>query len=226
MPDVTPSRVRVWDLPTRVFHWALAVSFLGLIVSGKIAAGAMPWHARFGYLVASLLLFRSIWGFVGGRWSRFGSFVHSPRSILRHVRGHGDPKHAVGHNPLGAMSVWALLLFLMAQVATGLFSDDRLEFSGPLSAFVSESTVKLVTSYHRYVGQRVLIGLVALHLGAIAYYRLRRKQDLIGPMLRGDKQLAFSAPASRDDLVSRLAAAALFAACAGAVAWLVSLGPS
>ena len=99
------NRVRVWDLPTRVFHWSLVFFFAGLVLTGEVGGQAMVWHFRFGYSVLSLLLFRLIWGFVGGRWSRFSAFIAGPATILRYARGEGTAQQSVGHNPLGALSV-------------------------------------------------------------------------------------------------------------------------
>lgn len=217
-------KVRVWDLPTRVFHWSLVLGALGLLVTGKIGGEAMVWHARLGYGVGSLLLFRLAWGFVGGHWSRFANFTHPPRAILDHLRGRADARLATGHSPLGALSVYALLAFLLAQVATGLFSDDTADFAGPLNILVSNRAARLLTSYHKDIGQVVLIALALLHVGAIAYYRWRKGQHLVGPMVHGDKALPFAAPASRDDLRSRLLALVVLVFCSGLVAGLVSLG--
>lgn len=224
MPGDTLQTVRVWDLPTRLFHWSLAVGVIALLVTGKIGGAAMLWHSRVGYAVISLLLTRIAWGFVGGYWSRFPAFSYPPRSVIDYLRRPPDPKLAVGHTPIGAVSVYAMLAFLVAQAGTGLFSDDRADFSGPLSIFVSNQTVRLLTAYHKNVGEVVLIALVLLHIGAVAYYHLRKGQDLIGPMWHGDKALGFSAPSSRDDAWSRLLSGVLLGLCSAAVAWLVKLG--
>jgi cytochrome b len=216
--------VRVWDLPTRVFHWLLVLCVLGLFVTGKIGGEAMPWHARFGYAAGALLLFRWIWAFVGGRWSRFTSFIPTPSSVLRHLRRTDEPA-AIGHNPLGAISVLAMLVFLLAQVSTGLFSVTLEDFAGPLNPLISESTGKAITRYHRSIGQAVILGLVALHLCAIAYYRIARRLDLIGPMIHGDKQMIPDVPASRDDARTRWLALALFVVCSAFMGWISSLGP-
>lgn len=216
--------VRVWDLPTRLFHWALALCALGLLVTGKIGGEAMAWHARLGYAVATLLLFRAAWGVAGGHWSRFATFTYSPRAVLDHLRGRAAAESAIGHSPLGSASVYALLAFLAAQVATGLFSADMEEFAGPLNILVSNDTARWFTAYHKSIGEPVLIALVLLHLAAIAYYRLRRGLDLIGPMVHGNKTLAQPAPASRDDWRSRMLAVVLLVVAAGAIAGLVSLG--
>ena len=218
--------VRVWDLPTRLFHWTLALCVVGSVVTAKIGGNALIWHMRLGFVVFSLLAFRLLWGFVGGRWSRFASFIYSPATLWRYLRGQGrsDEHLDVGHSPLGAGSVFALLLFLAVQVASGLFADDEIATTGPFNKFVSTATGLALTSYHKTVGQWVLIGLVVLHVLAIVLQRVRRRRDLIGPMLGGDKMLPSNVPASADGLATRALAALLLAACAGGVAWLVALG--
>ncbi|KQM70297.1 cytochrome b/b6 domain-containing protein [Xylophilus sp. Leaf220] len=211
--------IRVWDLPTRLFHWALAAAVVGLVVTGRTGGNAMVWHFRFGYAVLALLLFRLVWGFVGGRWSRFASFVPSPAAVGRYLRGRGGD--GAGHSPLGALSVVAMLAVLVVQVGTGLVSDDEIAFAGPLSRYVSGSIVGQATGYHKNWGQWLVIGLVALHVAAIVFYVLVRRQTLVRPMLHGDRTLPAALPASRDDLRSRLAALAVMVACGAAVAWMV-----
>ena len=128
-------KVRVWDLPTRGFHWALVACVIGLAITGTVGGNAMVWHFRFGYTVLALLLFRIVWGLVGGRWSRFGAFIYAPQSVINYLKGRGKPEHGVGHSPIGAGSVFAMLGFLVAQVGTGLLSDDEIAFAGPLQAW-------------------------------------------------------------------------------------------
>ena len=216
--------VRVWDLPTRLFHWTLAVCVVGLVVTANMGGNWMNWHLRLGYAVLTLLLFRVVWGFVGGHWSRFGSFLFPPATLWRYLRGQGDTAHSVGHSPLGALSVFALLAVLLLQVGTGLVSDDEIAFSGPLSRFVSGDTVAAATGYHKNIGKFIVMGLVALHLAAILFYKLARKQSLVRPMLAGDKRLNAPATNARDSAGTRLLALGVFLVCAGAVRWLVSLG--
>lgn len=215
-------RVRVWDLPTRVFHWALVFCVISLVITGY--RGAMDWHSRLGSAVLALLLFRVIWGLVGGHWSRFASFIYSPGSVVGYLKGRAHPDHLVGHNPLGAGSVFAMLAVLLAQVATGLVGDDESAFTGPLNRFVSTSKGLAATWYHKRIGQWLIVALVVLHIAAILYYVLRKKDNLIGPMIGGDKTLSHEARPSRDDAKSRLAALVVFALCAGFVTWLVGLG--
>ncbi|MBC5783020.1 cytochrome b/b6 domain-containing protein [Ramlibacter sp. USB13] len=219
-----PHRVRVWDLPTRLFHWALVACVVLLVITGYVGGDAMQWHARFGYAVLTLLLFRLVWGFIGGRWSRFRSFLYAPSSVLAYVGGRAHPDHLVGHNPLGAGSVFAMLLVLLAQVGTGLFADDEIAFTGPLNRFVQGSTGLAATWYHKSVGQWLIVGLVVLHVAAIVYYLKKKRENLVRPMVVGDKDLAAPAEPSRDDTASRVVALVVLAVCAGVVAWIASLG--
>jgi cytochrome b len=221
-----PNKVRVWDLPTRVFHWLLTACVLASVITGFVGGGLIDWHARLGYAALALLLFRIVWGFVGGYWSRFASFLYAPRSVVAYLRGQAHPDHLVGHNPLGAGSVFALLLLLLAQVATGLVSSDEISFYGPLNAFVSDAQASLATWYHKRVGKWIVIALVLLHIGAVMYYLRRKKQDLIRPMVVGDKQVAHATRSSRDDAVTRIAALVLFGLSVGVVTWLVGLRPA
>lgn len=216
--------VRIWDLPTRLFHWALVLCVVGLVITANVGGNAMNWHFRLGYSVLTLLLFRLVWGFVGGHWSRFSSFIYGPSALFAHLRGEGRPEHIAGHSPTGALSVFALLCVLLAQVGSGLFSDDDIAFSGPLAGLVSGTAVSLATGYHKEIGKLMLIGLVVLHLGAIAYYKKVKKSDLIRPMVHGDKQFEAPVPPSHDSARSRLLALVILGMCALAVNRLVALG--
>ena len=216
--------VRVWDLPTRIFHWALVGCVLALVVTGKIGGNAIVWHARFGYAVLALLLFRLVWGLVGGRWSRFAAFLYSPASLWRYLRGQAPAAHEMGHTPLGALSVWAMLLVLLAQVGTGLMSDDEISFTGSLVAHVPGDWVSAATRYHKGWGELLVLGLVALHLLAIAFYALVRRQTLVRPMLTGDQSVGDDVPASRDGWAQRALALALAGGCAALAFWVRGLG--
>jgi cytochrome b len=216
--------IRVWDLPTRLFHWLLAACVIGLIVTGSVGGNWMNWHLRLGYAVLTLLLFRLVWGFIGGHWSRFASFVYAPSSLLAHLKGRGRPEHQAGHSPLGALSVFALLALLAAQVGSGLMSDDEIAFFGPLVRFVSGDTVALATGYHKNIGKFIVFALVGLHLLAIAYYKWVKKQGLVRPMVVGDKQVPTPMPSARDTAATRLLALAVLGLCGAGVAWLVRLG--
>ena len=216
--------VRVWDAPTRLFHWALVACFLALVISGQVGGGAMVWHFRFGYGVLTLILFRLVWGFHGGHWSRFATFLYRPHQIYRYLLGHSEPEQQVGHNPLGALSVFAMLAFLAFQVASGLMSDDEIAASGPLTRFVSTYWVESATFYHKEIGKLTLLLLAVLHLSAIAFYFFRKHENLIKPMVLGDKSLSFAAQSASDTSADRRKAGLIFLACgavvASAVMWL------
>ena len=217
--------VRVWDLPTRAFHWLLAACVVGLLITGNVGGDALVWHMRLGLTVGALLGFRLVWGLVGGRWSRFASFVRGPGTVLRYLRGdhRPDDHFHVGHNPLGAGSVLALLSLLAVQVGTGLVADDEIATTGPLNKFVDTATGLAATSWHKAYGQWILITLVVLHIAAIVFYRVKKNQNLVGPMLSGDKALPPDVPASTDSPATRVLALALAAAWAALAVWVARL---
>lgn len=218
------SPVRVWDLPTRLFHWALVACVMGLVVTANIGGNAMNWHFRFGYSVLTLLMFRLVWGMIGGRWSRFSRFIYAPSTLVRYLRGQGEPDHDVGHSPTGALSVFALLTVLLAQVGSGLFSDDEIAFAGPLTSKVSGDSVAWASQYHSEIGKIILIVLIALHLGAIVYYKRVKKTNLLRPMIDGDKQLIHPTQPSRDTWGTRGLALLVLIACGFVVYRFVAWG--
>jgi cytochrome b len=226
MPEPIAVPVRVWDLPTRVFHWTLALAVAGSVISAKIGGNAMVWHFRVGYLVLTLLAFRILWGLVGGRWSRFASFVYAPSTLWRYLRGQVAPPERldVGHSPTGALSVFALLAVLAAQLGTGLVADDEIAHQGPLNRYVGSDTVTSATAWHTTWGQWLVLGLVALHLAAIAWVLLKKNINLVRPMWLGDKPLPPGTPASADGLPQRTLALLLAALCAGLATWVARQG--
>jgi cytochrome b len=213
-------RARLWDGPTRLVHWSL-VALIGFAWwAGE--TDHMDWHRWAGYAVVGLLAFRIVWGFVGSDSARFASFVRGPGATLAYVRTVPSRSAAAtpGHNPLGALSVLAILVTLIAQVVTGLFSVDvdGIE-SGPLSDRVSFDLGRRFAHLH-HLSFWALEALVALHLAAILFYLLYKRTNLVRPMVTGrqsfgaDPNLTF-APAWRAAIVAMLAA--LFA-------WWVSTG--
>jgi cytochrome b len=218
------SKVRVWDLPTRVFHWTLLASVVALFVTANIGGNMMEWHMRTGYLVAALLIFRVLWGFIGGHWSRFSSFFPTPARLTAYLKEGSSP--GPGHNPLGALSVFAMLSVLFAQVASGLVSDDEIAFTGPLYQFVSNSVSSAATAYHTEIGKVLLIALVVLHVLAIAYYQRIKKKPLVQAMITGDQEVSLSlsspSPMSTLDTAGRrIFALLLFVVCLGLILFFV-----
>jgi len=195
-----PSRaVRIWDLPTRLFHWAFAALVLAAWISGQFGGSDWrEWHMRAGYGVMALLIFRVFWGFAGDRYAAFASFPLSIRAATRYLRS-GD--RAAGHSPLAAFSVYALLGAAALQVATGLMTADELVNEGPWVRLVSERTTSLMSSIHA-VNRWILLALVVLHLTAIAWYSVKG-ENLLRPMLDGD-QRGVVAVAADDGKVIRL----------------------
>ena len=210
--------VRVWDLPTRVFHGSLLACVSGAVISAQLGGNWMDWHVRFGAATAGLLAFRIVWGFVGPRYARFRSFVHAPRTVLADLFKRGGERHA-GHSPSGGASVLALLSALTALTLSGLLSSDSISTDGALVRYASESTVTAATSLHHKL-QWVIYALVGLHVLAVLAYLLLKKIDLIRPMLHGDKP-GLRAPHAADTLSVRVVGLGLmFSSVTGAV-WLL-----
>ena len=220
--QVVPA-LRIWDLPTRLFHWLLAISITGALVTINLGGAWMDWHVRFGIASFVLLLFRVMWGLIGPRYARFSQFLCSPAKTLAYLRCSKGSRQA-GHNPLGAWSVMAMLGLFLFQSSTGLFANDDVMTQGPLAQFVSNDTVALFTRLHR-LSEYVLYALIGLHLGAIAFYSFRG-EGLVKPMVTGDvpkHTLAAGTQSARDDWRVRLGACILTALLAVLAWWLINL---
>lgn len=219
--EPTMQRVKVWDLPTRLTHAALALLVLLQYGTAEWHWLSMDWHFRFGCVTLALVLFRVAWGFAGSQSSRFADFVRGPARVAAYLRATLAQREArtLGHNPLGGWSVLALLLSLALQAVTGLFSSDDVTLFGPLAGRVSDATVALMTSLHK-ANQNLLLALVALHVGAVFAHLWLKRDNLIAPMLHGWKRwptavvLRF-APGWRAPLLLAIAAALVW----GVVAW-------
>ena len=198
-------KIRIWDLPLRLFHWLLVMAVIGSFVSVKLGGNAMIWHGRFGYLVLALVIFRLVWGFVGTHHARFTQFIKSPKVILAYLK---SPTETPGHSPVGAISVVALIGLFLAQALAGLFASDDIAFDGPLAKFVASTWVELLTSFHR-LNEWVLLALVAVHIGAILYYKYAKRINLLSAMITGDKEWTETAPLVQDDSKVRLKAMAI-----------------
>lgn len=209
-----------WDLPVRIFHWLLALLVLAQVATAWIGGNAMQWHARGGYAILALVLFRLLWGFLGGTHARFADFVRGPRAVAAYAKSLRARTHVphAGHNPLGGWSVLAMLASLLLQACTGLFASDDVMTEGPLAKHVSSRAVEIATKVHD-VNAIVLVVLVCLHVAAVLYYLAVRKQNLVLPMLTGRKPEGH-APASGGN---PWLAAILLGGCAAAVWLAISL---
>ncbi len=217
------NKVLIWDLPIRLFHWSLAILVTVSIYTGLTGGfQEMEYHMLSGYCILALILFRVGWGLFGSFHARFSSFV-SLRKILpyaRHILQRDKP--SAGHNPLGALSIIAMLTVLLIQAGTGLFSDDDIMTEGPLTHLVSDDLGNQLTKVH-HLNAWLLYGLVGLHLAAITFYELYRRDRLLLPMITGRKTLAESGTETRPIGAYNLAKAVLLAAiCSGLVYYLVN----
>lgn len=217
-------RVAIWDVPLRLFHWALAALVVFSFVTGKIGGTLLEWHMRSGYAILALLLFRLAWGVVGSHTARFAAFVRGPRAVMSYLRASLAGRHhrAPGHNPLGGWSAVAMLAALLLQAASGLFVDDEISTQGPLSGKVSNALVAKMTAFHSY-NEWLVVGLVVLHLAAIAYYQWVAHVNLVGPMLHGN--LAVEEPIAAPAQSPAWLAVVLAAIAAAAVYALVVVYP-
>ena len=190
-------RIRVWDSPTRLFHWLLVAFVAACFLTGNIGGTSMTLHMRFGLVVIGLLIFRFAWGFVGGLHARFASFSRGPRAVRRYAADllRGNAPGYLGHNPLGGWSILAMLLALTVQATTGLFASDDILTDGPLHHLVSDATAYLLTRIHR-LNRFVVIALVVIHILAVFYYLWGKGENLLKPMITGVKDWPCDAEAT------------------------------
>lgn len=212
-------RLRIWDAPIRLFHWALVLLIGALWWTGENRM--LDWHRLAGYTILALLLFRLVWGFIGSTTARFASFVRGPRVVSAYLRSTMFRRgvHAVpGHNPVGGWSVVAMLLLLTAQVGLGMIAVDidGLE-SGPFSYLVEFETGRWAAEWHATIFNLMLV-LIAVHIAAVTFYLLYRRDNLITPMLTGSRTWHGEQPVWRFHTVWK--GFALMAMCGGLV-WLV-----
>jgi cytochrome b len=186
--DAGPLTVPVWDLPIRLFHWLLVASVATSWATAEL--GWMRVHFLSGYTILTLLLFRLGWGIVGSHPARFASFIKGPRAALDHLRELRLPPDqappVLGHNPLGGWMVVTLLLALLIQAGSGLFTSDDIMVDGPLVDHVSSAVVKALSTIHRLLFN-LLFALAAIHVGVVAAYLVIRRENLIRPMITGRK---------------------------------------
>jgi len=195
-------RIRLWDLPIRLFHWSLALLVLAAFVTAKVGGPWMEWHGRAGIAIAGLIAFRLVWGLVGSTHARFASFAPTPGRLRSYVTGKWQ---GVGHNPLGALSVFGLLGLLAVQVGTGLVGNDDIDFNGPLSGLVAKERSDSLTGLHHQLSN-VLLVLIGLHVAAILFYAVVKRTNLVKPMLTGWKEAKAVHPVRSGSVVGLIAA--------------------
>lgn len=216
----TRQTVKVWDLPTRLFHWTLAPLLIAQWLTAENSS-TMDWHVRGGYAILALVFFRLIWGLVGSETARFRHFLRGPGATLAYFRAllRGESPLHLGHNPMGGWSIIALLTLLLIQAGTGLFANDDILIEGPWYRWVSKETSDWLTTIHR-LNFNLLLAMIAIHLSAVLFYLLVKRENLIHPMLSGRKQLppeqAITAPRMANPWLG-LAALAI----AGISVWLL-----
>ncbi len=214
--DKQTSKIKVWDIYIRTFHWLLLICILVSFISFRL--DEMDIHFISGHCVLALIIFRVIWGVIGSRTALFHTFIKGPGAVLSYVKNPSSEKFKgmIGHSPIAALSVIAMLGIISLQVATGLISDDEILLQGPLAKYVSGEMSYQSTTYHG-INAKLIVGLIVLHLAAIAFYRFIKKDDIVKPMVTGQKEVsedyAEKAP-SLDEKKPVLAAMAILVAVA------------
>jgi cytochrome b len=186
MTTATARAVRVWDLPVRLFHWTLVALVLTSWVAREL--GEMEAHRLSGYGILVLVLFRVLWGFVGSRHARFADFVRTPAAMRAYMKDTlaGRPTRFLGHNPAGGWSVLAMLACLLVQALTGLFLTDDILFDAPFHGVLSKQWTERLDALHE-ANFALLLVLIGVHVSAIAFYRLVKRENLVAPMITGRK---------------------------------------
>jgi cytochrome b len=230
MADEKKSKMRVWDLPVRLFHWALVVLILVSYFTARAGGDWMTFHFWSGYAILTLLLFRIAWGFVGSTTARFSNFVKGPAAAFAHLREFlvGRP-HDAGHNALGGAMVVVLIVAVLLQAVAGLFSADTDlgTVNGPLANLLPDKWVDRATDFHKF-WIKVLYWLVGLHVLAALLYLVWKRQNLIGAMITGRKKLddvvAPGKPAPKLHFAPARLAFSLLLVAAALVYFIVRLG--
>ncbi len=214
-------RVAVWDLPTRLFHWLLVALFVALWITGT--NDMFDWHMWIGRVVLMLIVFRVAWGLVGSRHSRFSDFVVGPKAGVVHLReilriavrgaAGGDGTHRTGHTRLGGWMILVMLALLLAQTLSGLFATDDITVYGPLNHLVSSRTARILSVYHS-IAFNVILALVVIHIAAAFFYLIRKRENLIWPLITGRTMVPTEATAREDKFASPWLALALLIAAA------------
>ena len=215
--------VPVWDWSVRMVHWAIVLLLILLVITGLVGNEWLDWHMRFGETLLALVIFRIVWGFVGSRNARFSSFVRGPRAVRAYLRSFVRPPRAIHatHNPIGGWMVIALLLALLFQAGTGLFTNDDILAEGPLAKKITKDLSDAIASLHRR-GWWVVLALAGAHIAAVVAYLAVLGDNLVSPMIHGRKRLPPHAADPEAAFASSMRAVILLAACAVSVWWFVN----
>jgi cytochrome b len=207
----------------RVVHWAIVLLIVAQIVTGKIKGDLLGWHMRFGEALLALVIFRILWGFVGSRNARFGSFLKGPGTVIDYARRmmQRPHPHFATHNPLGGWMVIVLLLALFVQAGTGLFTNDDSFVDGPLVRLITKDRSDAISTFHRLFWW-ALVGLSVVHIAAALTHQFGFKENLVGAMVTGRKDLPHHVAPAEHALSSSWLAVVLLALCGAAVWWIVT----
>ena len=213
-------RIKVWDLPVRLFHWSIVVLIGAAWLTQEL--NKMDLHVRVGYAILTLLLFRIVWGFIGSDTARFVRFLKSPAAALRHLSHirRREVDREIGHNAAGGWMVLVMLALIGVQAGTGLFANDDANTEGPLMHFVSKDESNWLSKIHSLNFDLIEI-VIALHVLAIVAYAVLKRQDLVRPMVTGTKLMPGDVVAPR--LVSPVWAMVTLAVAVWVVVWVVRL---
>jgi len=212
-------KILVWDAPTRLFHWLAAALVAAAYVTWRL--NWMDWHAKAGYALLTLVIFRILWGIFGSETTRFTTFIASPRAAARYLAHtlHREPDRLAGHNPAGGWMVLFLLLLQFGVTLTGVYVNNDVADEGPFTELIPAPVANAITALH-WIFWDALLAAVALHLLAIFLYKVIKGQNLLLPMVTGWKILPAGAKQPR--VASPARAAALLGCSALAVAALAN----
>ena len=215
------AKVRVWDIPTRLFHWSIVVLFVFLILTGE-NGDWLERHMQAGYLLSGLVMFRILWGFLGSYHARFATFLRSPIVAARYALNlftTGRIAHYHGHNPAGSYMVVLLLLALLLQAAAGLVTTDDIFWAGPFYDSVPDSVAKLGATIHRtfptYLQMFVLV-----HIVAVLYHKFRFREALMMAMVHGKKNVELEQGKKLPDLYDGVSIPKLIVSLLFIAVWL------
>jgi len=210
------TRLKVWDLPIRAFHWLLAGLVSYQLFSALSEGGPEELHLTIGYILMALIIFRVLWGILGSHTARFTQFLHPPSKVFNYVRQPETTPQSPGHNPLGGYSVLLMLTLISVQIATGLLCDDEIMLSGPLSQYFSQTTISISNQIHE-INAKLLVFVIGLHTVAIFWYQIIKRIDLITPMVTGFSRNIEDSKTHDPVLEKTILATCLIAASVGVV---------